>query len=351
MAKAVSLIYRTKMQRTKFRGFLNRNDHSESARLFWITYILDRYTSMTAREPYLLQDNDIGITLEDMISDYRAGHIFPGGGQASFDILKFRVQLGIIQGRLYDSLYSVRADRQSPEDKEASRVQIDTMLDQWYSSLPYSVKTSNFSAMEPAVRQHCHLLHMIYYQTIFTVHDAALHNYNWIRCLRDFSRKWRADKQKAKKAYADTPVLMSNWPKLLETARAQVDILSSLDPPGNTWMAHMSHKGLRLTGIYATEGALTILAANNIAAFERATHDHLTKDEERIQKAWSNIKNLQNEYRGGQPGQYHHQEINIGSEELVREAGWCYDKYFNKRQRPNYWVDKMNANPASFGIY
>jgi hypothetical protein len=86
------------------RLLIYRGEHE---RLFWITYILDRQLSLIKSEPYLLQDHDIGLNLNDMPTGVGVGNVISHVGRPK-EVLRERVELALIQGKVFDLVYSVR---------------------------------------------------------------------------------------------------------------------------------------------------------------------------------------------------------------------------------------------------
>ncbi|SPJ78562.1 uncharacterized protein FTOL_06951 [Fusarium torulosum] len=146
IATAVKLTHRLKLnvppQTTE-----HRRQSAERARLFWLTYTMDRELSLRTSEPYLLHDHDIGIEIDHISSGPGKGCvlILPDDLRDSpFDphkikrqleeavninIPKTRARLAIIQGKIYDQVYSVRAARMSPSEKQQAIEGLDRMLE------------------------------------------------------------------------------------------------------------------------------------------------------------------------------------------------------------------------------
>jgi hypothetical protein len=232
IATAVKLVHRLKLnvppQTTE-----HRRQSAERARLFWLTYTMDRELSLRTSEPYLLQDHDIDIEIDHISSGPGKGCvlILPDDLQDSpFDpheikrqldeavkinIPKTRARLAIIQGKIYDQIYSVRASRMSLSEKQSALKDLDRMLQDWYNSLPPTFKesTQSFSIS----------VHITYYQCLFSTRRATIHNIDWIKRLDDYaSSKTRLN------ATQRALLLPSNWPTLVEAARSCLTMLSKI---------------------------------------------------------------------------------------------------------------------------
>ncbi|KAM0210132.1 hypothetical protein ACHAPA_009745 [Fusarium lateritium] len=257
IATAVKLVHRLKLnvppQTTE-----HRRQTAERARLFWLTYTMDRELSLRTSEPYLLQDHDIGIEIDHISSGPGKGCVLIPPEDLRglpFDIYeikrryeeaetinipKARARLAMIQGRVYDQVYSVRASRMSLSEKQQALEDLDRKLEDWYSSLPPSFKksTQSFSIS----------VHMTYYQCLFSTRRATIHNTDWIKRLYDYESS-----KKAPTEAHGVLLLPSNWSTLVEAARSCLTMLNKVS---------YKDTALRWSSACACEAALTILAAN-----------------------------------------------------------------------------------------
>ncbi|KIL85828.1 hypothetical protein FAVG1_10797 [Fusarium avenaceum] len=280
IATAVKLVHRLKLN-VPPETAAHRRQSAERARLFWLTYTMDRELSLRTSEPYLLQDHDIGIEIDhissgpgkgcvlilpDSIRDspfdaYRIKRQFDEA--VKINIPKTRARLAIIQGKIYDQVYSVRASRMSSSEKQQALEGLDSMLEDWYSSLPpsFNETTQSFSIS----------VHITYYQCLFSARRATIHNTDWIKQLDDYaSSKTRLD------ATQRALLLPSNWSTLVEAARSCLTMLSKI-PSGNT--------ALRWSSTCVCEAAITVLAANHMTLGLHDVPRSIKEDEAKIDTA------------------------------------------------------------------
>jgi hypothetical protein len=232
IATAVKLVHRLKLN-VPPETTAHRRQSAERARLFWLTYTMDRELSLRTSEPYLLQDHDIGIEIDHISTGPGKGCvlILPDSLRDSpfdayeikrqFDeavkinIPKARARLAVIQGKIYDQVYSVRASRMSPSEKQQALEGLDDMLEDWYSSLPpsFNKTTQSFSIS----------VHITYYQCLFSTRRATIHNTDWIKRLDDCATS------KTRLSAAQRALLLpSNWSTLVEAARSCLTMLSKI---------------------------------------------------------------------------------------------------------------------------
>lgn len=232
IATAVKLVHRLKLN-VPPQTAPHRRQSAERARLFWLTYTMDRELSLRTSEPYLLQDHDIGIEIDHISSGPGKGCVLVLPEElrdstldvheikrlldeaVKVNIPKTRARLAVIQGKIYDQVYSVRASRMSPSERQQALERLDSLLEDWYSSLPPSFKKS--------VQGFSISVHITYYQCLFSTRRATIHNTDWIKQLDDHaSRKTQLN------ATQRALLLPSNWSTLVEAARSCLTMLSKI---------------------------------------------------------------------------------------------------------------------------
>ncbi|KAM0551822.1 hypothetical protein ACHAPJ_008157 [Fusarium lateritium] len=279
IATAVKLVHRLKLHVQKDEEDIDPQNTAERARLFWITYIIDRDLSLHTFEPYLLQDHDIGLDVDEIACEDGVGCLLLEDCQQRVEILKLRIRLAIIQGKVYDLIYSVRASKLSLSQKQAANDRLQRMLEEWYNLLPDSFKVDKISSLEARLRRHCISLHIVYYQCLFATRRASIRNTHWIKRLTEFSdaserRDHTGDAQSA-------ALLPSNWSTLVEAARACLAMLKLIES---------TDTALRWSSTCACEAAITILAANNLTLTEHDLHDSIDSDADKIRIALEEFK-------------------------------------------------------------
>ncbi|KAF4952967.1 hypothetical protein FSARC_12506 [Fusarium sarcochroum] len=279
IATAVKLVHRLKLH-VQGDEDADSQTATERARLVWITYIIDRDLSLHTFEPYLLQDHDIGLDVDDIACEDGLGILLLDDEQVRVDILKLRIRLATIQGKVYDLIYSVRASKLSLNQKQAANDRLQRMLEDWYNSLPDSFKADEVSALETNFRRHCISLHITYYQCLFATRKASIRNSEWIKRLTEFSDTLEHGEHTSNAAQSAT-LLPSNWSTLVEAARSCLAMLDLIEP---------FDTALRWSSTCACEAAITILAANNLTLSEHDLHDSVDSDAEKIRISLEEFK-------------------------------------------------------------
>jgi hypothetical protein len=118
--------------------------------VFWIAYILDKDLSLRSKQPSIQLDDDIDLDLPGSQNNgvllhavaeidnesNKVGIIGTVDGSAHFDYFTARIQLAVIQGGVYDYLYSTRAQNRTPEERMYAMESVSKALEQWKACIP-----------------------------------------------------------------------------------------------------------------------------------------------------------------------------------------------------------------------
>ncbi|KAH7007532.1 hypothetical protein EDB80DRAFT_645900 [Ilyonectria destructans] len=272
VATAVKLAHRLKLHRRREPDA--EENTLERDRLFWITFIIDRAVSMHTLEPYLLQEHDMDIDVEGLS---RLGGIV----SQPVHLLQLRFNLALVQGKVYDLVYSVRASRLSSNQKKAATERLDRMLDQWYSSVPGCFTFDKAAGLDPMKRRHCISLHMAFYQCLFSSHRVNAHDSSWVKRLTEFSDALGREGEIAETSQPAPALLPSNWSNLVTAARSCLALSDLIDERDSA---------LQWGATCACQAAITVLAAKNLTLSEHDLHEQIDADEERVEKATKQLE-------------------------------------------------------------
>ena len=89
--------------------------------VFWKTYILDKDISLRTGRPFSQDDEEMDVQLPSSTSRE----------PSSMDSFRHRVGLAVIQGQVYKQLYSIRAEKQSAEQKASAAETLGSLLSYW----------------------------------------------------------------------------------------------------------------------------------------------------------------------------------------------------------------------------
>jgi hypothetical protein len=172
---------------------LSASDTLERERVFWIAYIIDRDVSMRLGQPPVQLESDMDVELPALEPEDRAGLAFAAtndSSPSSFNFFRARVQLAAIQGRVYDSMYSVRAQSLSVLHRNANLAALRNMLDDWVSQIPPQFRLN-------AILQNCSPDLARSFGTLYSTHlscralvcRAHAMETPWLQSLQDFGGK------------------------------------------------------------------------------------------------------------------------------------------------------------------
>ncbi|SCO34796.1 uncharacterized protein FFMR_03635 [Fusarium fujikuroi] len=242
-AKAVKLVYGLGLHK-------HSGDFAQlyDVRLLWIAYIIDRDISLLTREPYLMQEHDIASTVEEI--SYRHGGILHDINKSShFEILNSG----------FEAVFR-------PARDGGGSFFLDEMLEEWVESIPEPYRGDTLSDFGHMHQRFFKQLRVAYYHCIFSIRQATLRNKEWVRRLLRFGEARKGDD-------TDTPLLPSNWSGLVTAAQKCLDIVNKVDS---------RDMAFRWSCTYATQAAMTILAANNITLSEHDLQDSIDKDQQTL---------------------------------------------------------------------
>ncbi|KAF5608222.1 uncharacterized protein FSUBG_4758 [Fusarium subglutinans] len=169
-AKAVKVVYGLGLH--KWYGDFAK---LSSVRFVWIAYIMDRELSLLTRQPYLMQEHDIGSSVTEISYDH-GGILHNEDKSLHFKILQFRAELATIQGKIFDLVYSVRASQLSFDQRETVADRLDEMLEKWVESIPVPFRGDTLPGFGQKQLRLIKQLHVTYYHCIFSVRQATLCN-------------------------------------------------------------------------------------------------------------------------------------------------------------------------------
>lgn len=150
IATTIRLAHKIGLHNRASSAHLDPTEIRQRSCAFWLTYILDKRLSMYARQPSLLLDDDIDLDLPSTgTTSYNidketalehvgleSGVVYTIDGTARMNFLLARIQLAVVEGGVYDFLYSVRSQKRSPEERARALISIDHALELWQAAIP-----------------------------------------------------------------------------------------------------------------------------------------------------------------------------------------------------------------------
>jgi hypothetical protein len=233
-ATAVKLAHRLKLNSKQGHKGMSEAAVAERRRLFWITYILDRDTSVRAREPYLHRDEDIGIGMLDQSTNSTDTATCSSADDAGYHrFLCHRTKLARIQGKVFDFTFSVQARDLQPSESSLNDAIIDAMLQEWREQLPVEFSEERLfdNSYPEKLRRHLLTLHFSYFQLAFRNHLLYGHGLDWIGNLVGYSSQYSLDGDD--QADSDGPKVLhlpSNWHEKVAMAKLCMAMFKTVSP-------------------------------------------------------------------------------------------------------------------------
>ncbi|KAL5337699.1 hypothetical protein BJX70DRAFT_409030 [Aspergillus crustosus] len=221
----------------------------ERDRVFWIAYILDRDISLRTGQPPIQLETDIDIDFPLVQPADGAGLVPAADGSSTFNFFRARVQLAIIQGRAYESMYSARAQALNVHQRNETLVGIRHRLDDWASRIPSHFRPS-------AVLRNCNPDLLRSFGILYSSHLACralicrAHAMEtpWLQSLQDFGGK------SLQRRMVDPILLPQGWQVLVHESREYMRLFMGVEPkdPAFIWM----------TGCAYVTGSVCLIANN-----------------------------------------------------------------------------------------
>ncbi|KAK7943736.1 transcriptional regulator [Apiospora aurea] len=242
ISAAMRLVHNLQMHtRTSDTSFSLR-EAEQRHNVFWICYCLDKHISLRTSTPSLQPDDDIdlgipGTTASNASPENMFGIVEEREGQEGrpppFHYLRARVQLAFIEGQIYDSLYSVRSLKTSPEQRKQQVARLDTLLDTWRrSSLPSPpppppIHDKDHFVTDEAVANMAASLHHTYLSCLSCLHGLYSWESIWVQnidalgrtALENFSNK------SEKCMHSLQPPIPDAWNKCVLASRCSVQLI------------------------------------------------------------------------------------------------------------------------------
>ncbi|KAM0215362.1 hypothetical protein ACHAQI_003151 [Fusarium lateritium] len=256
ISAAMRLIHKMGLHDRRYSAHLDATDRAQHARVFWLAYIVDKDLSMRSQQPSVQLDDDIDVDIPASTpaiegGDSAAGIVTTLDGNTTMDYFQARIQLAHIQGSIYDHLYSTRASKRSPGERQVLREDITKALDEWKASIPNDFNAANVIATtcnNPSMASFFCILHTTSLFCLVLNTQAHAWDEQWVMGLRDHGRGSRILQ------------LPGEWTGMVTEAR---DFMI-----------------LMVTCTYTS--AMVLLTINNLNDLQ---HPEFERDSDRIQKA------------------------------------------------------------------
>jgi branched-subunit amino acid transport protein len=208
----------------------------QRAYVFWMAYILDKDLSMRSKQPAIQLDDDVDLDLPSFgIADFQINNdgidtakVFPGvvmtaDRTAEMNYFLTRIQLAVIEGGVYDYLYSTRSLKRSAEERARALESVSCALEAWKASIPIEFSACMApNTVSPGVLQLLAVLHSTSLACTTLLNQANAWNARWLDCMR----RYATDRL--------MPALPSQWDAVVDEARHLAVLLAAL-PIQDRW--------------------------------------------------------------------------------------------------------------------
>lgn len=212
----------------------------QRACVFWLAYILDKDLSMRSKQPSIQLDDDIDLDLPSTESaqnkvnhgceiddaDIGPGCITTVDGTVKMNFFVTRIQLAVIEGGVYDYLFSTRSQKRSSEERSRALESVACALDRWKASIPPEFSVSMALGRVPAcMLRFVGILHATSLACTTLLNQATAWNAQWVGSIRKSARE------------GTRPALPPQWEALVDEARDLLSFFMALPVPDrwNWW--------------------------------------------------------------------------------------------------------------------
>jgi hypothetical protein len=236
IATTLRLAHKMGLQDRNASAHLDAVDARSRACVFWMAYILDKDLSMRAKQPSIQLDDDVDLELPSPencsyhVSDDNFGAISVGSGiivtadgTVEMNYFLTRIQLAVIEGGVYDFLYSTRSNKRSTEERSRALESIASALVSWKACIPFE-----FSALmapdtvSPNMLPLLAVLHSTSLACTTLLHQSNAWNTRWLEGIHKYSIE------------GVLPTLPPQWEAVVDEAR-QLAVLLGVLPHQNQW--------------------------------------------------------------------------------------------------------------------
>lgn len=182
------------------RAFSSRFDADtarQRANVFWLAYIIDKDLSLRLKQPSIQLDDDINLDLPGIREDRRDEEAVPADRgtmsrqRISTSFFQARLRLAVIEGAVYDYLYSTRSQKRDLEERLQALASVAVALQEWKLSLPVELgDTKTLKESCPELLPFLSMLYGIQLLCSSMINRAHAWDAEWVNSLRN---SWRGE--------------------------------------------------------------------------------------------------------------------------------------------------------------
>ncbi|KAM0521375.1 hypothetical protein ACHAPE_002855 [Trichoderma viride] len=236
IATVMRLAHAIGLHDRSYSAHLDTVQAKQRACVFWLAYILDKDLSMRSKQPSIQIDDDINLELpsptaiEHQVGDWsntsdsgiHPGIITTADGTVKMNYFVTRIQLAVIEGGIYDYLYSTRSQKRSTNERSHALQSVACALQQWKASIPPEFSASAVIMRVPSGMLHfLGALHSTTLACTTIINQAHAWDAEWVASLRRYGRQ------------GIVPRLPQQWEAVVHEARDLLVLLGALGMTDN----------------------------------------------------------------------------------------------------------------------
>ncbi|KAI1095726.1 fungal-specific transcription factor domain-containing protein [Rostrohypoxylon terebratum] len=227
---ALRLSHQLGFHSRKFSGQLDQVAVLQQNRVFWIAYILDRDISLNCKLAPIQLDSEIELDLPPIeTTDDHTGFVFAPDGREKLNFFRARVELAMIQGKVYECAYSASAQKFASKERSQKARQIFGMLDDWTSKISPVFSASTLrQASAPALSRYFCILYSarLSCRTLISYASAwdSFHYSIWMGNVQDYGKKVVEGQ-----AASEIPI-PQKWQELVSECREYMRLYATVVP-------------------------------------------------------------------------------------------------------------------------
>ncbi|TGO90997.1 hypothetical protein BPOR_0043g00080 [Botrytis porri] len=168
-AAAIRLAQAIGLHRNMSNSGLDEAGIEQRRNVFWIAVMIERGIVIRQGRPSVIHDEDIGVDLPPASQ-------YPKDADGRFVTFRHNATLSLLQGRIYNRLYSAKSFTKSKTERLKMVGMLDDELQQWCETIPIEVRPGN-----PIKCGQHHVVSVVcmqwgYYQCLSTIHRASLYS-------------------------------------------------------------------------------------------------------------------------------------------------------------------------------
>ncbi|PQE22827.1 fungal specific transcription factor domain protein [Rutstroemia sp. NJR-2017a BBW] len=147
---------------------LDEDEIEQRRNIFWIAIMIERGIVTRTGRPSIIHEEDIGVDLPPEGK-------YPENIDGRFVTFRHNATLALLQGRIYNRLYSAKSLTKSKSERLKMVGVLDEELQQWRESVPIEVRPGHKLKCDTTHMVTVVAMHWLFWQCVMTVHRVSLY--------------------------------------------------------------------------------------------------------------------------------------------------------------------------------